>query len=164
MATRKHGNFGGDWTEEKLDRLAQYLPAYTNIFKGRTYKYAYIDAFAGPGHRARERKQGAPTQDLWSEDLDERGRRFTAGSALVAMRSEPPFQSYIFIEHDASALAKLEETLRSEFPQRISRAKFEATGTTASMRSTPQAICSAGRTEFRSLPLRMKSLRTIVND
>lgn len=119
MTERKHGNFGGDWTEEKLDRLAKYLPAYANILKGRRYRYAYIDAFAGPGYRARQLKQSAPTQDLWGEDLDERGGRFTAGSAVVAMRSEPPFKSYIFIEHDTSALAQLQEALREKFPQRI---------------------------------------------
>ena len=39
MGARKHGDFGGDWTEEKLDRLAKYLPAYANIFKDRTYRY-----------------------------------------------------------------------------------------------------------------------------
>src|SRR5688572_5490285 len=115
MAERKHGNFGGDWTEEKLNRLAMYLPAYTTVLKGRAYKYAYIDAFAGPGYRARQRKQAAPNQDLWGEDRDEFGRRFTAGSAVVAMRSEPPFQSYIFIERDAAALAKLKRALRKEF-------------------------------------------------
>jgi three-Cys-motif partner protein len=125
MAARKHGNFGGDWTQEKLNRLAKYLPAYTSIFKGRSYKYAYIDAFAGPGYRERQRKQAASTPDLWSEDPDERGRRFTAGSAIVAMRSEPPFQSYIFIERDPSALAKLVGALRDEFPPRISSARFE---------------------------------------
>lgn len=125
MATRKHGSFGGDWTEEKLARLAKYLPAYANIFKGRTYKYAYIDAFAGPGYREHPGKQASSSQDLWGEDLDERGRRFTAGSAVVAMRSEPRFQSYIFIERDASALAKLADALREEFPERIALAKFE---------------------------------------
>jgi three-Cys-motif partner protein len=120
----KHGEFGGDWTDEKLKRLEKYLPAYTNVLKGRVYKYAYIDAFAGPGYRVAQRKQ-AVTQVLWGEDLDERGRRFTEGSGIVAMRSEPPFQSYIFIERDASALAKLEGTLREAFPQRISLAKFK---------------------------------------
>jgi three-Cys-motif partner protein len=120
----KHGEFGGDWTDEKLKRLEKYLPAYTNVLKGRVYKYAYIDAFAGPGYRVAQRKQ-AVTQVLWGEDLDERGRRFTEGSAIVAMRSEPPFQSYIFIERDASALAKLEGVLREKFPQRISLASFK---------------------------------------
>ncbi len=69
MAERKHGNFGGDWTEEKLGRLAKYLPAYANVLKGRAYKYAYIDAFAGPGYRERRRKQAAPNQDLWDESM-----------------------------------------------------------------------------------------------
>ena len=27
--------FGGDWTEEKLARLAKYLPAYTKILTDR---------------------------------------------------------------------------------------------------------------------------------
>jgi three-Cys-motif partner protein len=125
MAASKHGNFGGDWTEEKLARLAKYLPAYAHIFKSRPYKFAYIDAFAGPGYRAHEHKQAAQNHDLWGEDDDQRGKRFTAGSAVVAMRSEPPFQSYIFIEHDAAAITKLEDVLRNEFPQRISSARFE---------------------------------------
>lgn len=41
------------------------------------------------------------------------------------MRSEPPLHQYIFIEHDASALTKLQNALRTEFPERISSAKFE---------------------------------------
>lgn len=125
MAERKHGKFGGDWTDEKLDRLARYLPAYTNILKGRTYKYAYIDAFAGSGHREHLPKKSAAIQDLWGDDLDQLGTSFIAGSAVVAMRSEPPFHSYIFIEQDAAALAKLEQVLRDDFPQRVHLAKFE---------------------------------------
>lgn len=126
MVALKHGTFGGDWTEEKLARLAKYLPAYTNILKGRSYKYAYIDAFAGPGYRERQPRKAAPTKNLLGDDPDERAKRFTAGSALVAMRSEPPFQSYIFIEQDIAALRKLEAALQEEFPERISLAKFES--------------------------------------
>jgi three-Cys-motif partner protein len=122
---RKHGDFGGDWTEEKLARLEKYLPAYAKIFKSRRYKYAYIDAFAGSGYREQQRKQASSIPDLWVEDPDDRGRSFIAGSAVVAMRSEPAFQSYIFIERDAAALAKLEGVLRKDFPERISLAKFE---------------------------------------
>jgi len=35
-AAPEHGNFGGDWTEEKLDELAKYLPAYVHILKDRS--------------------------------------------------------------------------------------------------------------------------------
>lgn len=124
MSEPKHGQFGGDWTEEKLDRLAKYLPAYVHVLKNRSYRYAYIDAFAGPGYRSRREKL-ATIEDLWGEDLDERGRRFAAVSAEVAMRSESPFHTYIFIENDAAALATLKEVLSRKFPERIESAVFE---------------------------------------
>lgn len=126
MAAPEYGNFGGDWTEEKLAKLAKYLPAYAHILKDRSYKYGYIDAFAGPGYRSRRREHVSSIPNLWTDDPDERAKRFSAGSAVVAMRSEPPFQSYIFIEQDPVALKKLEDSLRSEFPERISLARFES--------------------------------------
>lgn len=125
MVAGGHGNFGGDWTEEKLSRLAKYLPAYAHILKDRRYRFGYIDAFAGPGYRSRESKSAGTNQDFWVDDTDQRAKRFSAGSAVVAMRSEPTFQSYIFIEQDAVALKKLENALRDEFPDRIGLAKFE---------------------------------------
>jgi hypothetical protein len=67
-------------------------------------KYAYIDAFAGPGYRERQRKQAAPNQDLWDGDPDELWRRCNAGSAIVAMQSETSLLSYIFIEEYVLAL------------------------------------------------------------
>ena len=88
------------------------MPAYAHILKDKGYKYAYIDAFAGPGYRVRKSKQTGQVEGLWDDDPDERGKRFTEGSAIVAMESEPPFQSYIFIERDAVALKKLEGVLR----------------------------------------------------
>lgn len=125
MVAGGHGNFGGDWTEEKLDKLAKYLHAYADILKNRQYKFGYIDAFAGPGYRSPQRVHASPIQNLWADDPDERARRFSAGSAVVAMRSEPPFQSYVFIERDPTALGKLKDVLRKEFPQRIALARFE---------------------------------------
>jgi three-Cys-motif partner protein len=126
VAAPKRGDFGGDWTEEKLARLRKYLPAYARILKDKGYKYAYIDAFAGPGYRARQKKQVDQVQDLWGDDPDERAQRFTEGSAIVAMESEPPFQTYIFIEQDAVALKRLQRVLQHRFPERISRATFES--------------------------------------
>ena len=43
--------FGGDWTEDKLRRLREYLIAYRHIFTGNPraayFKTWYVDAFAG---------------------------------------------------------------------------------------------------------------------
>ncbi|MDX1417453.1 MAG: hypothetical protein R3293_24830 [Candidatus Promineifilaceae bacterium] len=43
--------FGGDWTEEKLSRIKEYLGQYTTALKNQPFRTAYIDAFAGTGYR-----------------------------------------------------------------------------------------------------------------
>ena len=51
----KEQRFGGDWTQEKLERVRKYLRAYTTIFarnpRARKLKPIYVDAFAGSGYR-----------------------------------------------------------------------------------------------------------------
>ena len=42
----KKRQFGGDWTEEKLERVRKYLSAYTTIMSKQPFCFAYIDAFA----------------------------------------------------------------------------------------------------------------------
>ncbi len=43
--------FGGDWTQEKLERVRKYLQAYTTIFHGNErasyFTTYFVDAFAG---------------------------------------------------------------------------------------------------------------------
>ena len=45
--------FGGGWTQLKLEALGKYLRAYTTVFKrnprARFYAISYVDAFAGTG-------------------------------------------------------------------------------------------------------------------
>jgi three-Cys-motif partner protein len=47
--------FGGNWTNEKLERVRKYLLEYTKIFEGneraRYFTTIYVDAFAGTGSR-----------------------------------------------------------------------------------------------------------------
>ncbi|HXK62039.1 MAG TPA: hypothetical protein PLP42_19310 [Acidobacteriota bacterium] len=42
--------FGGDWTDKKLRALRKHLAAYTRIMARQTFRFAYIDAFAGTGY------------------------------------------------------------------------------------------------------------------
>ena len=85
--------FGGTWTAEKLERVRKYLVAYATIFnKNRHYKFAYIDAFAGSGS--------------WQVDediADEDATSLRAGSAQIALKVEPKFDTYIFIEKSREA-------------------------------------------------------------
>ena len=58
--------FGGNWTEEKLERVRKYLSAYTTIMSKQPFRFAYIDAFAGTGYRTLRTclKKKKPTQKL----------------------------------------------------------------------------------------------------
>jgi len=114
--------FGGDWTQAKLDVLEHYLAAYTRALKNkptaaRPFRKAYIDAFAGTGSRAaREPTPSAPAETLLFPDLAEPApQKLLDGSARLALRVEPRFDRYIFIERNRERCAQL-EGLKTEFP------------------------------------------------
>jgi three-Cys-motif partner protein len=115
--------FGGDWTTEKLEVIAKYLQSYTTALKDKPSKEhpfvkAYIDAFAGTGYRdaRREGETREPSQALLLPDLAEKEPQdLLDGSARLALKTEPRFDRYIFIERNAERCAQL-ETLKSEFP------------------------------------------------
>lgn len=104
MNNRGH-TFGGPWTEQKLKCVSKYLSAYTTIMNNYTFHFAYIDAFAGMGHRELKRES------------DTAIRRFLAGSARRALEVEPPFKEYVFIEDNKASCAELRKLTR-EFPNR----------------------------------------------
>ena len=116
----KGPRFGGDWTNEKLNVIAKYLASYTTALRDKPSKEhpfhkAYIDAFAGTGYReAREDHFGGVT--LLLPDLAEKEpQALLDGSARLALRTEPRFERYIFIEKSPQRCAQL-EALKSEFP------------------------------------------------
>ncbi|MDK2971346.1 MAG: hypothetical protein PWP23_1101 [Candidatus Sumerlaeota bacterium] len=115
--------FGGPWTEKKLAVLSKYLRAYMQILKERPFHVAYIDAFAGTGRV----ESGSP--DLSPSDLfDDLSRDdligYFDGSARIALTSDPPFQSFIFIERNPSRAEEL-RSLRDEFPDKASAIRIE---------------------------------------
>lgn len=120
--------FGGDWTETKLSILGRYLAQYTKVLKDkpsrrRPFITGYIDAFAGTGRRstppADQPADHAP--DLFTEDLiDAEIPSLLDGSARIALKTQPTFDHYIFIERDAARCGAL-ESLRGEFPKLAER-------------------------------------------
>ncbi|NOY12290.1 MAG: three-Cys-motif partner protein TcmP [Deltaproteobacteria bacterium] len=106
--------FGGDWTTEKLLRIQKYLSAYTTALKNKPFRLIYIDAFAGTGYRnikSEENQQTLMFPDLAAEDTE----AFLAGSAKIALQTEPRFAEYHFIEQDARKCKELER-LKQDFP------------------------------------------------
>ena len=65
-------NWGGPWTEEKLDAFEKYVKAYLTIMKKHAtengWTLFYFDAFAGSGSRESETEEKIKTEDnLFSE-------------------------------------------------------------------------------------------------
>lgn len=118
MAGRGH-SFGGPWTEEKLDRVTQYLHAYTTALKNQPFQRMYIDAFAGTGYRARKR----PGETVRGFFPLARMTELAKGSAHRALEVEPPFDQYVFIEANTGRFRELQK-LSDEFPERRDRMQF----------------------------------------
>jgi three-Cys-motif partner protein len=126
-AKRKPGGrahrFGGEWTDAKLGVIANYLSSYTTALKDKPtkehpFRKGYIDAFAGTGYRDARREDGADesTQALLFPDLAaQEAQALLDGSARLALRTEPRFDRYVFIERSAERCAHL-ESLKVEFP------------------------------------------------
>jgi len=113
MVEIPHG-FGGDWTDEKLRRIAKYLAAYTTIMQKQSFRFAYIDAFAGTGYRTLKQKDDP---ELMFPELAEKGsQEFLEGSARKALQVQPRFHKYIFIEKDEQRFQALKR-LRLAFPE-----------------------------------------------
>jgi three-Cys-motif partner protein len=112
--TPRH-SFGGSWTDEKLMRLKKYLVAYATIMNKQTFRFAYIDAFAGTGYRTLPNEEKG--QLLLMPELEEpETKAFIDGSAKIALEVKPRFSKYIFIERDATKAIDL-ETLRNSYPE-----------------------------------------------
>jgi three-Cys-motif partner protein len=86
--------FGGTWTQEKLEILAAYLDTYTTALKNQSFTLWYVDAFAGSGAVAA---------------LDEQAERaFLARSPEIALNvTDKPFDRLLFVEKDPANAASL---------------------------------------------------------
>lgn len=92
MVTMKHDEIG-HWTQMKLVIIKKYAEAYSKIMlKNPLLHHVYIDAFAGSGLHVSK-----STGDL------------IAGSPLNALRVEPPFKEYHFIDLDRAKIDSLRE-------------------------------------------------------
>ena len=112
--------FGGSWTEAKLERLRTYLRAFMKIFSRNTragyYKTVYLDGFAGTGFRKRKKKSLEGVDVLFDVPRDRDSIEYRKGSAFVALETTPPFDEYVFVERSGARTRELTK-LRSLFPR-----------------------------------------------
>jgi len=145
--------FGGAWTDRKLQVLESYLQAYTTALKdkpsrGRPFRKAFVDAFAGTGYREiRRDEHNSDQQSLEFPDLaGEEPQQLLDGSARIALRTEPSFDTYIFIEKSAARCAEL-EGLKEDFPHRADRIKIRQGDANAEIR----ALCRGNWSSHRAV-------------
>ena len=117
----KH-SFGGKWTEQKLDIIERYLSAYTTALKHQPFRKSYIDAFAGTGYRTdRDGSVREPTDPLLLPELaDREPQELLEGSVRRALRTEPPFDDFTFIEKDKTKHDVL-LNLKYDFPRQADK-------------------------------------------
>ncbi len=101
--------WGGPWTEKKLDAFEQYVTAYLTIMNKHPYwQTIYFDGFAGSGKR-KVKKQSDPILFPISDEE----QKVYRGAAERVIRMEPPytFDYYYFVEESGARLKKLEDRL-----------------------------------------------------
>lgn len=104
-------NFGGIWTEQKLEVVRKYLNAYTIALKKQGFRKIYIDAFSGSGFREEEPIQQENLQ-LFSNDCSE--ETVKPGSPLISLSIDIRFDEYHFIEVDKDYYDSLLRVLPSD--------------------------------------------------
>lgn len=150
----KHHQFGGQWTSRKLDVLERYLRSYTTALKdkpnpARPFRKAFIDAFAGSGYRDASRAADGThdTQRLLFPDLaDEEPQGLLEGSARLALKTQPPFDRYIFVERSRDRCVQL-ENLKLEFPELANRIDIQQGDANAEI----QQLCSGNWRSHRAV-------------
>lgn len=107
--TPKH-EFGGPWTEIKLDAISEYLDFYQKALKNKNFETWYVDAFAGTGERHAKILKGGIFEEAPIEQVDE----ILSGSAKRALAINPPFDHYWFVEQRPMRVKAL-EALRKQY-------------------------------------------------
>lgn len=102
----KH-EFGGIWTQLKLNVFRDYVNFFTTALKNRNFNLHYADAFAGTGQQNLKTTEG---QDLLFPEED------FAGSVRVALSLRHAFQVYHFNDISEEFCAEL-RALAAEHPE-----------------------------------------------
>lgn len=106
--------FGGAHTGKKLDAVESYLEAYVTVMKKQRFTLNYVDGFAGSG--ASQALGIDDEHSLLGENLLD-ATTIIDGSPSRALRIDPPFDRYIFVDSNPENIASLEK-LKAKHPNR----------------------------------------------
>lgn len=116
----KKGQWGGPWTEQKLDTFEKYVRAYLTIMNNNRDKYnwkiIYFDGFAGSGSRSvdEENNEIQETSNLFGSEVTPEELSVYQGAAerVVGLEKDTKgFDAYYFVETDENSRRSLEAKL-----------------------------------------------------
>lgn len=119
---QKGSHFGGEWTLQKLHIIDEYLKSYSIVLKNLKVKKIYIDGFAGSGKTELKTKEIDTVGFLTEVTDDDYQPTVVEGSALLSLKYD--FDEYYFLELDADRIADLEQNIRENYPEKISKVHF----------------------------------------
>ena len=107
------GEWGGPWTEKKLDAFSKYVWSYLTIMKKFPYwKTIYFDGFAGSGTREKQVNADLMQQLKITEEEE---RTYKGAAERVLGLQELGFDFYYFIDKKDTSLNKLKAKLDEQF-------------------------------------------------
>jgi three-Cys-motif partner protein len=101
--------FGGDWTENKIEIIVEYAKAYLKIMKvhasKNNWKLLYFDGFAGSGFIIKGK---------------DKNQKLIVGAAkrILEVEDPRPFDLFYFVEKNESNVKLLNEIKEQEFPSK----------------------------------------------
>jgi len=101
--------FGGKWSDIKLATLQKYLCAYTTALKNQPFNLGYIDAFAGAGEHDIGNMEAEQMSLITETNMSD--EKFRHGSPFIALKTNPPFDGFIFIDQNEESINRLREQI-----------------------------------------------------
>ncbi|MGB0879446.1 MAG: three-Cys-motif partner protein TcmP [Polaribacter sp.] len=100
-------NFGGNWTENKIEILVEYAKAYLTIMnKHKYFKPFYFDGFAGSGFIKEKSKLDKKTV-------------LGAAKRIIDIEEPIPFEQYYFVEKDEDKFNSLKKATKDYRDKKI---------------------------------------------
>lgn len=109
-------DWGGPWTEKKLEAFSKYVWSYLTIMKKNPYwKTIYFDGFAGSGT-----KEKLTNNDLMKQlkITEEEERTYMGAAERVLNLQEIGFDFYYFIDKNEESITKLKSKLHEKYKEK----------------------------------------------
>lgn len=113
MVNEPTGNWGGPWTEKKLEAFSKYVWSYLTIMsKYPFWQTIYFDGFAGSGSREKQKNVDLMQQLKITEEEEQ---TYQGAAERVLGLQDLGFDFYYFIDKKQTSLQKLKFKLDEKF-------------------------------------------------